>query len=135
MLNWRARAVLLAIAIALAVALSSCGTPAPTGGPSGVSPTPTQAQAPTTTPTPAPPVVTVAGEVKQILSDGDFVLDDGHQEYTIAMSSTAKIVNLSGHEVTRQLIQVVGSVQVTGTLSGSTISAQTVLIPTKLDRP
>jgi hypothetical protein len=104
-----------------------------------VSPAPTQAQAPTTAPTtaptPAPPVVTAAGEVKQILPNGDFILDDGHQEYTIAMSSTAKIVNLGGKEVTRQLIQVVGSVQVTGTLSGSTISAQTVLIPTTLERP
>ncbi len=85
-----------------------------------------------TAPTVAPPdqiVVTVAGTVKTILPDGDFVLDDGHTDYTVSMSATPSIVDLDGAAATADLIQLGGSVQVTGTVSGTTITAETVIVP------
>ena len=123
--------------------MAACGDAVTTRGTPGTSPAPTQGQAltpaPTPTPTPKPtPVaalVTVAGLVTQLSAAGDFILTDADTSYSVAMSRTTKVINLPGREVPRQFIKVAGSVQVTGTLSGSTISAQTVLIPTKKDRP
>jgi hypothetical protein len=77
----------------------------------------------------------VTGLVMQIFSTGDFLLNDGHVSYTVAMSLTTKVVNLRRREVPVQFIQVANSVQVTGLLTGSTITAQTVLVPTNKDGP
>ena len=146
--------LLLALAVAAAV-VAACGSPATTGRTSGDSPVPTRGQAvapatsvpgaaipgatpaprPTPVPTPVPPVVTVTGLVMQIFSTGDFLLNDGHVSYTVAMSLTTKVVNLRRREVPVQFIQVANSVQVTGLLTGSTITAQTVLVPTNKDGP
>ena len=127
--------------------MAACGDAVTTRGTPGTSPAPTQGQAltpaptptptptPTPKPTPAPALVTVAGLVTQLSAAGDFILTDADTSYSVAMSRTTKVINLPGREVPRQFIKVAGSVQVTGTLSGSTISAQTVLIPTKKDRP
>jgi len=133
----------LLLALTCAVVMAACGDAVTTRGTPGTSPAPTQGQAltpaptptPTPTPTPAPALVTVAGLVTQLSAAGDFILTDADTSYSVAMSRTTKVINLPGREVPRQFIKVAGSVQVTGTLSGSTISAQTVLIPTKKDRP
>lgn len=86
---------------------------------------------PTTT---AGPLVTVVGTIKQILPNGDFVANDGNADYTIAISSTTKMVDRNGADVTKESLQIAGSVQITGTLIGSTINAQSVLVPTD-DQP
>jgi hypothetical protein len=133
----------LLLALTCAVVMAACGDAVTTRGTPGTSPAPTQGQAltpaptptPTPKPTPAPALVTVAGLVTQLSAAGDFILTDADTSYSVAMSRTTKVINLPGREVPRQFIKVAGSVQVTGTLSGSTISAQTVLIPTKKDRP
>jgi hypothetical protein len=90
------------------------------------------ATTPATLPTGTSPgnvVVTVAGTVKTVLPDGDFVVDDGRTDYTVAMSSEPTIVDLDGATAASDLIQLGGSVQVTGTVSGTTITAQTVIVP------
>ncbi|HEX3089727.1 MAG TPA: hypothetical protein VHQ23_13820 [Ilumatobacteraceae bacterium] len=74
-------------------------------------------------------VVTVAGTVKTVLPDGDFVVNDGHTDYTVSMSSAPSIVDLDGATAAADLIQLGGSVQVTGTVSGTTITADTVIVP------
>ena len=66
----------------------------------------------------------------QIFANGDFILSDGPHRYNVVMTLTTSAINLRGREVPRQFIQVAGSVTVTGPLSGSTITAQVVSIPT-----
>lgn len=90
--------------------------------------------APTTTPSPIATagsvVVTIAGQVRQVLANGNFVVNDGKVDYTVTMSSTTKVVDLNGAEASPDGIQVDGSAQITGLLSGTTISADSVTIPT-----
>lgn len=71
----------------------------------------------------------------QLLTGGDFKLSTGSRTYTIDMTATTSVVNLRGREVPRQFIAVAGSVSVTGRLSGATITAETVLVPTTKDGP
>jgi flagellar basal body L-ring protein FlgH len=75
-------------------------------------------------------LVTIAGQVRQVLANGDFVVNDGKVDYTVAMSSTTKVVDLNGAAASPDGIQVDGSAQVSGLLSGTTIAAETVMIPT-----
>ena len=95
-----------------------------------------------TTTTPAPTVtagtieVTIAGQVRQVLANGDFVVNDGKVDYTVTMSSTTIILDVNGAPATAADVQVDGSAQVTGLLSGSTIAAENVTVPTpRIDVP
>jgi hypothetical protein len=135
----------------LVMAIGACGAPGAQGGPSSsaaASPaalTTPAAPAPTPAapaPTPAAPAPTPAaagspftGYVQQVDSTGDFILASGAVSYTVVMSPTTAVVNLRGRAITRLFIRVSGSVQVTGTLAGSKISAQSVLVPTTKDIP
>jgi hypothetical protein len=112
----------LAIVIAVVV-LATGGSDSPTAAPGVVT---TQASASTSAGT----VVTVVGTVNKVLPNGDFVANDGHTDYTIVMSS-AKIVDLNGATVAAERIQLDESVQIIGTVSGSTIAAETVIVPNK----
>jgi hypothetical protein len=76
-------------------------------------------------------VVTVAGTVKTVLPSGDFVVDDGRTNYTVVMSAGATITDVDGATAAADLIQLGGSVQVTGTLTGTNIIAQTVIVPVR----
>jgi len=116
--------------------------PAPTLKPTArptarVTPAPKLPPAPTPAPTPVPPppsgVVTLNGVVAAIFAGGNFLLTVGPKGYTVAMSPTTSIVNLDGHIVPSQFIAVNGSVEVMGPLSGSTVSAQTVVVQTHKD--
>jgi hypothetical protein len=133
----KGRSLTIGIVIVLAgagvVVLVNRDNTSPTGSAPSVSPAPNVA-AQVTAPTSAP-LVTVVGTINRILPNSDFVVNDGHQDYTIAMSSTAKIVNLKGGDVTRQFLTLGRTVQITGTLSDSTIRAQKVVIPTNTDQP
>ena len=96
----------------------------------------------TTTQVPAPTVtagiieVTIAGQVRQVLANGDFVVNDGKVDYTVTMSSSTTILDVNGAPATAGDVQVDGSAQVTGLLSDSTIAAETVTVPTpRVDVP
>ena len=158
----RSARLLPALAI-LVVTIGACGAAGAKGGLSGAGPVSSQGGAaaapsstlpsatsmpppeaavspssgPASTPAPgaatSPPPTLVTGQVKQIYSTGDFILDDGHVTYTVVMSPTTAVINLRNRQVPRQYIQVAESVQVTGTVSGSNIEAQTVLVPTTKD--
>jgi hypothetical protein len=71
----------------------------------------------------------------QIFSNGNFTLSERKQVDTIVMQLTTLVINLRGREVPVQFIQVAGSVSVTGMRNGSTIDAQSVLVPTMKDGP
>jgi hypothetical protein len=47
------------------------------------------------------------------------------------MSPSPKVVNLDGKAVGKELIQVGLSVQITGLLTGTSVSPQTIVIPVK----
>jgi hypothetical protein len=129
------------LALACVLAIAACGgVTAPQAAPSGPTPgssqavTPTQAQGPTAPPGTSRPA-TITGLVMLIYSTGAFRLSDGKSQYTVDMTLTTSVINLRGREVPRQFIQVAGSVTVTGSLSGSTITAEVVAIPTNKDAP
>jgi hypothetical protein len=114
----------------------SSAEPKPSGSsdPTGTGSTPndpvtTTAPAAETSTTFAPNVVTIVGRVNAVAANGDLALNDGNADYTISMQVSPKVTNLGGAEVSKDLIQVGGQVQVTGLLTGSTIDAQTVIIP------
>ena len=71
----------------------------------------------------------------QIFDNGDFILSDGPNRYSVVMTLTTSAINLRGREVPRQFIQVAGTVTISGPLSGSTITALVVSIPTIKDGP
>jgi hypothetical protein len=133
----KGRSLTIGIVIVLAgagvVVLVNRDNTSPTGSAPSVSAA-SNVAAQVTAPTSAP-LVTVVGTINKILPNGDFVVNDGHQDYTISMSSTVKIVNLKGGDVTRQFLTLGRTVQITGTLSDSTIRAQKVVIPTNTDQP
>ena len=108
--------------------------PAPTPKPTPAA-TPAPTPKPTPAATPAPTLVTVTGTVMQIFSNGNFTLSESKQVDTIVMQLTTPVINLRGREVPVQFIQVAGSVSVTGMRNGSTIDAQSVLVPTMKDGP
>ena len=83
----------------------------------------------------APILVTLAGRVARNLPGGDFLVSVGQTDYTVAMSSGAHVVDPSGSETSRQLIQVGMPVQITGTLDGIRITAPTVVIATGESQP
>jgi hypothetical protein len=75
-------------------------------------------------------IVTIVGTVQKLDPSGDFVINNGHVDYTIAMSPLVKIADLGGTQLSPNVIQVGTSIQVTGALAGSTITAQSVVVPT-----
>jgi hypothetical protein len=75
-------------------------------------------------------IVTIVGTVQKLDPSGDFVINDGHVDYTIAMSPAVKIADLGGTQLSPDVIQISTSIQVTGALAGSTITAQSVVVPT-----
>ena len=79
----------------------------------------------------APGLITIVATVNKIEANGDLQVNDGHFDYTIAMGSSPKVVNLAGKKVSKDLIVVGGQVQFFGMLNGHTITAQTVTVPTK----
>ena len=79
----------------------------------------------------APGLITIVATVNKIEANGDLQVNDGHFDYTIAMGSSPKVVNLAGKKVSKDLIVVGGQVQFFGMLNGHTITAQTVTLPTK----
>jgi flagellar basal body L-ring protein FlgH len=74
--------------------------------------------------------VTIAGQVRQVLANGDFVVNDGKVDYTVTMSATTTILDVNGAQASPDDVQLDGSAQVTGLLSGSTITAETVTVAT-----
>ena len=80
-------------------------------------------------------VVTVAGSIKTLLPNGDFVVDDGGNRYTVVMSPATTITDIDGARATADLIQLGGSAQVTGTLTGNTLIADAVIVPTRAAPP
>ena len=144
----RALAVVLVVLIASGCSDSSSSSPSSATGSSitsvasGVT---SSSTAPTTTTTKAPPApagttgsteVTIAGQVRQVLANGDFVVNDGKVDYTVTMSSSTTILDVNGAPATAGDVQVDGSAQVTGLLSDSTIAAETVTVPTpRVDVP
>jgi len=115
--------------------------PAPTAVPTPVPPVPTPVPdpVPTPVPTPVPPVppvsVTVNGRVTLFLASGDFVLNDGSQLLTIHLVPTTRILNLLGHEVPLQFIQVADAVSVSGLQEAATVTADLVVVQTLVDFP
>jgi hypothetical protein len=100
-------------------------------------------QTPTTpiqTPTPTPTVgqfISVTGFAQYKLSQTEFVFVTETKTYNVTMDLTTRAVNLNGkllggYQIVSQLIPL--QFTVTGTVSGSTIMAQTVLIPTTKDQ-
>jgi phosphate-selective porin len=130
--------LLLALICAL-VEATCAGAATQTGSPT-VATQPTQTSLPTHGPLQdSPPSVsvpiTLTGQVMLIYANSGFLLSDGKTSYTVDMAPTTSTINLRGREVPRQFIQVAGSVTVTGRLSGSTITADVVAIPTVKDGP
>lgn len=76
---------------------------------------------------------TLTGLVMQIDSTGDFDLTYGNVRLRIVMQPTTVVLNLRGKEVIRPYIQPSNNVQVTGTLVGTTLTAQTVVVQTTKD--
>jgi hypothetical protein len=75
----------------------------------------------------------LTGLVMQVYSTGDFVFYDGHTTLTVVMLANTSVINLRGSEVIRQYIQTSNTVQVTGSLSGSNLTAQTIVVQTTKD--
>src|SRR3954463_4166168 len=113
---------LCVMAVMVAVSISACGAAATHSGSSS---------AVTTVHLASP----VSGYVEQIYSTGDFILNTGTLRFTIMMSPTTAVLNVRGRQVPRQFIAVAGPVDVTGTVAGATISAQTIRVPTRKDDP
>lgn len=156
-----ARTVPILLALACVVAVAACGGVATPGGSPSASLVPTEGQAlatatpvpaddgieatptaatiatppaaSTPAPTPAPSLVTVKGVVTAKFASGDFLLIAGPKSYTVALTSTTSVVNLDGHIVPVQFIQVADSVEVTGRSGGLTIEAQQVVVQTHKD--
>jgi DNA/RNA endonuclease YhcR with UshA esterase domain len=82
--------------------------------------------------TPVPPgVITIVAAINKIADNGDLVVNDGNGDFTVVMSPSPKVVNLDGKAVGKELIQVGLSVQITGLLTGTSVSPQTIVIPVK----
>jgi len=113
--------------------------PTPVHTPVPPVPTPVPDPVPTPVPTPVPPVppvsVTVNGRVTLFLASGDFVLNDGSQLLTIHLVPTTRILNLLGHEVPLQFIQVADAVSVSGLQEAATVTADLVVVQTLVDFP
>ena len=135
-------AVVIAGLVASGCSGSSNSSSAPDSSVAAASSAVTSTTTSSTTTTPAPTViagtieVTIAGQVRQVLANGVFVVNDGKVDYTVTMSSTTTILDVNGAPATADDVQVDGSAQVTGLLSGSTIAAETVTVPTpRIDVP
>ncbi|MGE5297599.1 MAG: hypothetical protein ACM3KM_00350 [Acidobacteriaceae bacterium] len=79
---------------------------------------------------------TITGIVMAKYSNNNFLLNIGAKNYTVVMDAFGgtRVINSRGSLAPWQFIQVGNSVTVTGILSGMSIDAQTVLIPTTKDR-
>jgi hypothetical protein len=116
---------LLFAAIAMcALALSGCGSSGAQGG-SNTGAASSSAGSPTA----------ISGYVAQIDPNGDFILDTGTVRFTVVMSPSTTVVNVRGRQVPRQFISVAGPAKVTGTVTGSRIAADSVVLPTRKDDP
>jgi len=124
-------------------------TPTPATTPAPASPTPntppTPTPIPTITPTPTPNpggqnAINVTGHALYELSQTEFVFSDGTKTYNVTMDLTTRAINLNGkllggYQIVSQIIPVTSlPLTITGTVSGSTITAQTILIPTTKDK-
>ena len=113
-------------------------TVTPTNAPSQTPITPIQT--PTPTSTVGQGTITVTGSALYELSQTEFVFSAGAKTYNVTMDLTTQAVNLNGkllggYQIVSQIIPVTSlQLTITGTLSGSTIMAQTVLIPTTKDK-
>ena len=126
----------------IAVVICGCSEAASTGSPSDVSAAATSIVTTVSGTTVASPttvvptttsvvIVTVAGDVTRLLPGGDFSLNDGRTDYDISMARSPNVVDVDGAEVIGNAMEVGESVQVTGTVAGHTITAQTVIVPTR----
>jgi hypothetical protein len=137
------RAVVAAIVAVVAVVILVIAVAAGGSDHSAVSPTSPSSSSSSTlvrgpagsAPSIAGSIVTIVGRVQRVDPSGDFVINDGHVEYTIAMSTAVKIADLTGAGLSPDVIQANSSIQVTGALTGSTITAQTVVVPTSAATP
>ena len=102
-----------------------------------VKPAITSAPVATAQPAPVAPAASgpavITGTVMQVYSNGDFVLNDAHGAFTVVMQASTSVINLRGSEVIRQYIQASNTVKVIGSLSGSNLTAQTVVVQTIKD--
>jgi hypothetical protein len=114
-------------------------TPTPTSSPSF---TPSQVpNTPIQTPTLTPPVsqdfINVTGYAQYELSQTEFVFVTATKTYNVTMDITTQTINLNGKLLGGyQIVSVLIPLQLTvsGILNGTTIMAQTVIIPTTKDR-
>jgi len=128
-------AVVGALAVAIVIVVMALGGSDDTPAPAQSTTSSVAAATGGSSPAIAGNIVTVVGTVQKVEPSGDFVINDGHVDYTIAMSPAVKIEDLGGAELSRDAIQVSTSIQVTGPLTDSTISAQTVVVPTGVATP
>lgn len=98
----------------------------------------------TTPPSATPPpsggqVVSVTGHGTLVLSETEFRFAADSGTYTVVMDVATRFVNLrgkllGGYQLVARILMITSlPITVTGTLDGSTIRAQTVLIPTDKD--
>lgn len=133
-LSGRPLVAALAGAVALVIAIVVIAS----GGSDGSSATTTDVGstiAATAVPTTAAVIVTVAGNVTEVIDAGGFVVNDGAVDYTISVTATTKFVDLGGAAKSQDDIQVGGLVQITGAVDRSTISADTIVVSVAAQAP
>lgn len=116
-----AGAVALIIAVIVIASSGSDETPGTTSASS------TATSAPSTTA--GAIIVTIAGKVTEVQDSSKFVVNDGKTDFSIVTSAATKFVDLQGGVISANNVEVDGTVQVTGAIVGSTITAGTVLFP------
>jgi len=132
-LTRRGTLAVVAGAVALIIAILVIASSRSNSSSAGRTTTPTSTEATTTT---APGILTtVAGPVRQILDTDHFVINDGQTDYTIVTSAATKLVDVNGAPMTADSITVAGLVQVTGTVDGTTIDAETIVLPAAAPAP
>jgi hypothetical protein len=143
--------LLLAIGLTLVCAtLGACAAPTSPGASrqppsaSGIPALPTSpAPLPTASiPTPAiePAIMTLTGRPLYELSETEFMFSTGSGVYDVTMDLSTRCVNLTGkllggyQFVSRIIMATSLPITVTGTATGRTMKADTVLLPTTKDR-
>lgn len=123
----------VALIIAIVVIASNGGSDDSAGPTTTVTGSTVAAAATSTT---AAAIVTVAGNVTEVIDAGGFVVNDGTVDYTINVSSATKFAAAVGGAARTQAdIKVGGLVQIIGDVNGSTISANSVFLTVGTQAP
>jgi hypothetical protein len=128
------RVLALIAAIATGVALAGCGAPASRS-----------LAGPAATPAPGPPgigspgIVTVTGHALFVRSETELAFSDGGRTWTVRMDLATRCVNLrgkllGGYQLVARIAMITSlPLTITGPADGTTILAQTILVPTDKD--